>query len=72
MVERGLRALQQAGEVPDPREAQVVRLKRKVAVLRQRLARADATIGELTAFRTQVLARLAAQHDEITRLSTLT
>jgi hypothetical protein len=37
-------------------------------VLKQRLASADTTIGELTAFRTQALARLAAQHDEITRL----
>ena len=35
---------------------------------RSRLARSDRTIGELTDLRTQALARLAAQHDEIVRL----
>ncbi len=66
--EQRLGALQQAGEIPDPRDAQITRLKREVAALKQRLASADTTIGELTAFRTQALARLAAQHDELTRL----
>ncbi len=66
--EQRLQALQQAGEVPDPRDAQIVRLKREIAALQQRLTRSDTTIDQLTAFRAQALARLAAQHDEITRL----
>jgi hypothetical protein len=66
--EQRLGALQQTGGTPDPRNAQIIRLKREVAALKQRLARSEATIGELTAFRTQALARLAAQHDELTRL----
>jgi ABC-type transporter Mla subunit MlaD len=45
--ERRLERLRQAGETPDPRTAQINRLKNEVA--------------ELTA-------RLAAQHEEITRL----
>jgi hypothetical protein len=66
--EQRLRTLQQAGDTPDPRDAQIARLKRKIATLQQRLAIADASIGELSAFRTLALARLAAQHDELTRL----
>jgi hypothetical protein len=66
--EQRLQALQQAGEIPDPRDAQIARLKRELAALKQRLARSDRTIGELTDLRTQALARLAAQHDEIVRL----
>jgi chromosome segregation ATPase len=66
--ERRLEALRQAGEVPDPREAQVTRLKAEVATLRERLARSQHTATELTEFRTRALARLAAQHDEIARL----
>jgi hypothetical protein len=66
--EQRLGALQQAGETPDPRQAQVTRLKAEVAALKQRLAQAERTIAQLTDFRTQTLARLAAQHDEIVRL----
>jgi DNA-binding GntR family transcriptional regulator len=66
--EQRLQALQHTGASPDPRDAQIARLKREVAALKQRLARSDRTIGELTDLRTQALARLAAQHDEITRL----
>ncbi|MFI6071624.1 hypothetical protein ACIA5C_08550 [Actinoplanes sp. NPDC051343] len=36
--------------------------------LKERLAAADRTTAELTDFRSQALARLAAQHDEIRRL----
>ena len=39
-------------------------------MLRQRLADRDTTITTLNGFRDQALARLAAQHDEITRLRT--
>ncbi len=66
--EQRLQALQQAGEVPDPRAAQTARLQHELAALKQRLARADATIGEFAAFRDQALARLSAQHEEIARL----
>jgi len=66
--ERRLRTLGQAGDQPDPRDAQITRLKDEVTRLRERYAQSAATIGDLSAFRTQALARLAAQHDEITRL----
>lgn len=66
--ERRLRALQEAGEVVDPRVAQIERLKTQVAELKDRVARRDAELAELAAFKTLALSRLAAQHDEITRL----
>jgi hypothetical protein len=66
--ERRLRMLEQAGEQPDPRDAQVTRLKDEIARLKERLAQSAAAVTELTDFRDQALARLAAQHDEITRL----
>jgi DNA repair exonuclease SbcCD ATPase subunit len=66
--ERRLQALHQAGEVTDPREAQIARLKTEVTALKKRLARSADTIDELTGFRTQALARLAAQHEEIAHL----
>ncbi|MER6465738.1 hypothetical protein ABT278_35460 [Streptomyces sp. NPDC001228] len=66
--ERRVQALQQAGEIPDPREAQITRLKAENAKLRERLAKSEQVIDELADFRTQALARLAAQHEEIVRL----
>jgi hypothetical protein len=66
--ERRLQALQTAGERPDPRDAQVTRFKTQNAKLKERLAHSEQTIEELTDFRTQALARLAAQHEEIVRL----
>ncbi|MER6096107.1 hypothetical protein ABT154_09650 [Streptomyces sp. NPDC001728] len=66
--ERRLRALQAAGHVTDPRAAQVERLKTQVAELKERLARRDETVAELTAFKELAISRLAAQHDEIQRL----
>ncbi|MEV8030646.1 hypothetical protein [Streptomyces sp. NPDC086182] len=66
--ERRLRALQDAGDIPDPREAQIARLKAENAKLKARIAQSDETIDELTDFRSQSLARLAAQHEEIVRL----
>jgi hypothetical protein len=66
--ERRLQALQQAGDIPDPREAQITRLKAEITKLRQRLAQSEQTVEELTDFRGQALARLAAQHEEIVRL----
>ena len=66
--ERRLRALGQADEQPDPRDAQITRLKDEATRLKERLTQSAAAISDLIAFRTQALARLAAQHDEITRL----
>jgi hypothetical protein len=66
--ERRLVALQQAGDIPDPREAQITRLKAEIAALKVRLTRSEDTVGEFTEFRTQALARLAAQHEEIVHL----
>jgi hypothetical protein len=66
--EARLEAMHKAGDIPDPRDAQISRLKTEAGTLRQRISRQDTTITELTGFRTQALARLAAQHDEITRL----
>lgn len=68
--ERRLQALQQAGEIPDPREAQITRLKAENVKLRKRLAQSEQTNQELGDFRTQALARLAAQHEEIVHLRT--
>lgn len=66
--ERRLRTLEQAGDQPDPRDAQITRLKDEITRLKDRLAQSATTIGDLSAFRAQALARLTAQHDEITRL----
>ncbi len=56
------------GNDPTPATLRPPRLKDEIARLRERLAQSDATISELSGFRDQALARLAAQHDEITRL----
>jgi len=66
--EQKLHDIQQAGEQPDPRDAQATRLKNEITRLRERLAQSAGTITELSSFRDQALARLAAQHDEIARL----
>ncbi len=68
--EQKLQELQQAGEPPDPRHAQVTRLKNEITQLRERLAQSAGTITDLTDFRDRALARLAAQHDEIALLRT--
>jgi DNA repair exonuclease SbcCD ATPase subunit len=66
--EQKLQDIQQSGEQPDPRDAQAERLKNEITQLRERLAQSASAITGLTEFRTQALARLAAQHDEIARL----
>ena len=68
--EHRLRQLQRTGQTPDPKATQIKRLKAEIHNLRNRLAQANSTIEELTDFRTQALARLAAQHEEIHRLRT--
>jgi len=57
-----------AGHQPDPRLAQIERLKNEVNGLRARLSQLNADLTESGAFRAQALSRLAAQHDEITAL----
>jgi len=66
--ERRLAALRDAGEIPDPREAQIARLKEQVEAQRGRLHAQDAEITELTAFKQLAVSRLVAQHEEIRRL----
>jgi chromosome segregation ATPase len=68
--ERRLQQLHQAGETPDPKTAQITRLKAEIDTLRSRVTQADSTIEELRNFRAQALSRIAAQHEEIQRLRT--
>ena len=58
---RRLQALRQAGDIPDPREAQITCVKTENAKLRERLDRSKQTVDELTDVHTQALARIAAQ-----------
>lgn len=53
---------------PDPRDAQIDRLKQANAELRVRNAEQRRQLAEADAFRTQALSRIAAQHEEIRRL----
>jgi hypothetical protein len=66
--ERRLAALRDATEIPDPREAQITRLKVQAEAQRARIAALEAQLAELTAFKTLAISRLAAQYDEILRL----
>ncbi|WP_434593628.1 hypothetical protein [Streptomyces sp. A5-4] len=66
--ERRVKQLQDAGEIVDPRAAQIERLKTQNAELRERVAKRDEELLKLTEFRALAISRLAAQHDEIERL----
>lgn len=66
--ERRLKAQRNAGEAPDPRAAQIERLKAQVAELKERVAKRDEALAELIAFKTLAVSRLTAQHEEIERL----
>jgi len=66
--ETRLQASQQAGDLPDRRDAQIARLKDEITTLRQRLADRDNAITGLRDFKNRALAQLAGQHDEIDRL----
>lgn len=59
---------QQAGRQPDPRLAQIERLKTEVATLRERLSRKNTELDALKESQDTALSRLAAQHGEITQL----
>ncbi|MFI1584679.1 hypothetical protein [Embleya sp. NPDC020630] len=66
--DRRLDVLRRAGTIPDPREAQIGRLKIANATLRARIEQSDAELAELKAFKRLALSRLAAQHLELERL----
>ena len=66
--ERRLAQARTAGQVTDPRDAQITRLKDDIQTLRQRLASREASIADLAEFKAQALSRLAAQHDELQQL----
>lgn len=66
--EAKLTAAVKGGDVPGPRDGQIGRLKAQSAALAERLARQDSVIAELSDFKTQAPSRIAARHDEITRL----
>ncbi|WP_158894596.1 hypothetical protein [Amycolatopsis anabasis] len=66
--ERRRDQLREAGVIADPRDAQIDRLKQRVHQLEQRLSTLEQENADLTVFRTQAVSRLAAQHEEITRL----
>jgi hypothetical protein len=66
--EQRLTALRADGTAPDPRDAQITRLKARHDELTQKLANRDTAIRDLEQFKTLAISRIAAQHDEITRL----
>ncbi|MFD4133724.1 hypothetical protein [Streptomyces goshikiensis] len=66
--ERRVKELQDAGQIIDPRAAQIERLKKENDELRKRIAVRDKELTELTEFKILAISRLAAQHDEIERL----
>ncbi|WP_043267203.1 hypothetical protein [Streptomyces sp. CT34] len=66
--ERRLRELHAAGEIVDPRAAQIERLKREIAEMKERITARDEQLAELSEFKTLAISRLVAQHDEIERL----
>jgi hypothetical protein len=66
--EQRLAALRAGGTAPDPRDAQATRLKARNDELRQQLADRDAALRDLEQFKALAISRLAAQHEEISRL----
>lgn len=63
-----LAELRSAGQAPDPRDAQIQRLKHENAQLKRRITDGETALAELQRFKTLALSRLAAQHEEIRRL----
>jgi chromosome segregation ATPase len=66
--EQRLGRLREARGEPDPRIAQIDRLKEEVAQLRERISRMNQKVAESEEFQATALSRLAAQHEEITSL----
>lgn len=63
--DRRLKALHQAGTIPDPKAAQIERLKEANAALKNRLEQREDELAELKEFKQLALSRIAAQHLEI-------
>lgn len=63
--EHELGRLRDAGQQPEPRLAQIERLKAEVVGLRARLSQTASQIVDLEAFGATAMSRLASQHDEI-------
>jgi hypothetical protein len=66
--ERRLTTLQQAGTLPDPKAAQIERLKEANSTLKTRLQQRDTELAELREFKQTALSRITAQQQEIERL----
>jgi hypothetical protein len=66
--ERRLSGRHTAGDIPDPRDAQIARLKDENAKLKAHLAMTRNTVKELSGFKTLAISQLTTQHDEIQRL----
>jgi hypothetical protein len=60
--------MREAGEIADPKLAQIERLKDQVVKLKERVVSKDEEIEALTAFKQSAISRLVAQHSEIARL----
>ena len=65
---RRLAESRDAGEIPDPRDSQIARLKADNQALRRRVTEQDAAIASHVTFRQRAISRLAAQHEELRRL----
>ncbi|KPC62673.1 hypothetical protein [Streptomyces chattanoogensis] len=66
--DRRLTTLRQAGTIPDPKAAQIERLKQANEALKKRLEQCDTELADLKAFKQLALSRIAAQQHEIERL----
>ncbi|MGW0081662.1 hypothetical protein [Streptomyces sp. NPDC003393] len=66
--EQRLGRLREASGEPDPRVAQISRLKEEVVQLRERISRMNQDLAERDEFRATAMSRLAAQHEEIISL----
>lgn len=68
--DRAVGQQQDAGEIPDPREARIAKLKQAVDALNTRLRERDSTIEALRERQRRLCSQLLAQHEEITMLRT--
>lgn len=66
--ESRLARLREDGHQPDPRAAQLLRLKDANTVLQARVEERDQEISRLVEFKTTAISQLAAQHAEIVQL----
>ncbi|MFG1858466.1 hypothetical protein ACGFJT_42005 [Actinomadura geliboluensis] len=60
--------LREAGQILDPRDEQIARLKTQVAELQRRVGARQADLEELRAFKSLAVSQIAAQYMEINRL----